>query len=71
MFPAGLKAVHAQCLAKPEGKFCHEVTFEMAKGSDFTFVDAKMDLGGNEAIKKLLEGIRTLYPKMPIVEKVK
>lgn len=71
MFPAGLKAVETQCLAKPEGKFCHEVTFEMAKGSDFTFVDAKMDLGGNEAIKKLLEGIRTLYPKMPIVEKVK
>lgn len=71
MFPAGLKAVETQCLAKAEGKFCHEVTFEMAKGSDFTFIDAKMDLGGNEAIKKLLEGVKTLYPKMPIVEKVK
>lgn len=71
MFPAGLKAVHAECLAKPEGKFCHEVAFEMAKGSDFTFVDAKMDVGGNEAIRKLLDGVKALYPKMPIVEKVK
>lgn len=71
MYPAGLKAVRAECLAKPEGKFCHEVTFEMAKGSDFTFVDAKMDVGGNEAIRKLLDGVKTLYPKMPIVEKVK
>lgn len=71
MFPAGLKAVHADCLAKPEGKYCHEVTFEMAKGSDFTFVDSKMDVGGNESIRKLLDGVKTLYPKMPIVEKVK
>lgn len=71
MFPAGLKAVETRCLAKPEGKFCHEVTFEMAKGSDFTFLDAKMDLGGNEAIRKLLEGVKTLYPKLPIVEKIK
>ena len=71
MYPAGLKAVRAECLAKPEGKFCHEVTFEMAKGSDFTFVDAKMEVGGNEAIRKLLDGVRTLYPKMPVVEKVK
>ena len=71
MFPAGMKAVHAACLAKPEGKFCHEVTFEMAKGSDFTFIDAKMDVGGNEAIRKLLDTVKLLYPKMPIVEKVK
>jgi hypothetical protein len=71
MFPAGMKAVRAACLAKPEGKFCHEVVFEMAKGSDFTFIDAKMDVGGNESIRKLLEGVKLLYPKMPVVEKVK
>lgn len=71
MFPAGLKAVHAECLAKAEGKFCHEVAFEMAKGSDFSFVDAKMDVGGNESIRKLLETVRTFYPKVPIVEKVR
>jgi len=71
MFPAGLKAVRAECLARPDGKFCHEVVFEMAKGGDFTFVDAKMDVGGNESIRKLLEAVKALYPKMPIVEKVK
>ncbi len=71
MFPAGMKAVRADCLARPDGKFCHEVEFEMAKGDDFDFVDAKMDVGGNESIRKLLEAVKTLYPKLPIVEKVK
>ena len=71
MFPAGLKSVKAECLARPDGKFCHTVEFEMAKGDDFTFVDAKMDVGGNEAIRKLLDAVKTLYPQMPLVEKVK
>ncbi len=70
MFPAGLKAVEAKCLARAEGKFCHEVTFEMSKGDDFTFVDAKKDVGGNESIQKLLDTVKTFYPKVPIVEKV-
>lgn len=71
MFPAGMKALRAQCLARPDGKFCHEVEFQMAKGDDFSFVDSKMDVGGNESIRKLLEAVKTLYPKLPIVEKVK
>lgn len=71
MFPAGLKAVRTECLARPDGKFCHEVRFEMSKGSDFEFVDAKMDVGGNESIKALLTAVKTLYPKLPIVEKIK
>ncbi len=71
MFPAGLKAVRTECLAKPEGKFCHEVELQMSKGDDFTFTDAKADVGGNESIKALLSAVKTLYPKLPIVEKVK
>ncbi|MCL4809308.1 MAG: hypothetical protein KJ062_16200 [Thermoanaerobaculia bacterium] len=71
MFPAGLKAVHADCLARPDGKFCYEVELEMAKGGNFSFVDGKSDVGGNESIKALLEAVKTFYPKLPIVEKVK
>ncbi len=71
MFPAGLKAVRTECLAKPEGKFCHEVELQMSKGSNFVFTDAKADVGGNESIKALLGAVKTLYPKLPIVEKVK
>ncbi len=71
MFPAGLKAVKTECLARPEGKFCHEVEFQMAKGDDFTFTDAKAEVGGNESIKALLTGVKALYPKLPVIEKVK
>jgi hypothetical protein len=71
MFPAGLKAVHTDCLARPDGKFCYEVELEMAKGGNFSFVDGKSDVGGNESIKALLEAVKTFYPKLPIVEKVK
>jgi hypothetical protein len=71
MFPAGLKAVRTQCIAPPEGKFCHEVEFQMSRGDDFAFTDAKADVGGNESIKALLAAVKALYPKLPIVEKVK
>ncbi len=71
MFPAGLKAVRTECLAKPEGKFCHEAEFQMSKGDNFAFTDAKADVGGNESIKALLTAVKTLYPKLPIVEKLK
>ena len=71
MFPAGLKAVRTECLARPDGKFCYEVRFEMSKGSDFDFVDAKVEVGGNESIKALLNAVKNLYPKLPIVEKIK
>lgn len=30
-----------------------------------------MEVGGNESIKVLLSAVKTLYPKLPIVEKVK
>ena len=71
MFPAGLKAVRTECIAPPEGKFCHQVEFQMSRGDDFTFTDAKADVGGNESIKALLAAVKTLYPKLPIVEKIK
>jgi hypothetical protein len=71
MFPAGLKAVRTECLAKPEGKFCHEAELQMSKGSNFVFADAKADVGGNESIKALLAAVKSLYPKLPVVEKVK
>ncbi len=71
MFPAGLKAVEVKCGARPDGKFCHEMEFQMAKGSDFTFVDSKMDVGGNEAINGAMKAIKALYPKLPVVEKIK
>lgn len=71
MFPAGLKAVKTDCLARPDGKFCHEVELDMAKGGSFKFVDDKASVGGNEAIRALIKALETLYPRIPIVEKLK
>jgi hypothetical protein len=71
MFPAGLKAVKTDCLARPDGKFCHEVELDMAKGGSFKFVDDKASVGGNESIRALIGALETLYPRIPIVEKLK
>lgn len=71
MFPAGLKAIGTECLARPDGKFCHEVELDMARGGSFKFVDDKANVGGNEAIRALIEAVKTLYPRVPIVEKLK
>ena len=71
MFPAGRKAVLTDCIAPPEGKFCHQVELQMSRGDDFAFTDAKADVGGNESIRALLAAVKALYPKIPLVEKVK
>ena len=71
MYPAGLKAVQTTCSARADGKFCHEIEFQMTKGSDFKFVDAKMEVGGNEAITNAIKAIKVFYPKLPVVEKIK
>jgi hypothetical protein len=71
IFSAGLKRITADCEAHAEGSFCHEVTLDMMKGDDFTFRDRKRDLGGNEAIERLLEALKTAYPDVPYQEKVK
>ncbi|MBK9090059.1 MAG: hypothetical protein IPL90_13805 [Holophagales bacterium] len=71
MFPAGLKAVRTECLAKPEGKVLPRGRAPDVERFDFTFTDAKAEVGGNESIKALLTGLKALYPKLPIVEKLK
>jgi len=71
IFGAGLKRITVECEPRGEGSFCHEVNLEMAKGDDFTFRDQKRDLGGNEAIERLVDVLKAAFPEVPYQEKVK
>jgi hypothetical protein len=66
-----IKSITARCRARSSGDFCFEVEFDLAKGSDFTFEDARQKYGGNNAIVMLLAGLESQYPDTPIKSKVK
>lgn len=71
LFIKGVKQLTVTCVAKESGNFCHEVTFDFTKGDDYTFEDAKKDVGGNENLLLLLDVLKVRYPDLPTVEKAK
>ena len=66
-----IKSITARCRARSSDDFCYEVEFALAKGSDFTFEDARQKYGGNNAIVLLLAGLDSQYPDTPVKSKVK
>ena len=41
------------------------------RGDDYNFEDAQKDVGGNENLMKLVNSLKVMYPKLPVIEKVK
>jgi hypothetical protein len=71
IFPAGLKRIRLKCEARAEGEsFCFEVELGMTKGDDFTFTDAKRDMGGNETLMRFCNALRKAFPNVPYKEKL-
>lgn len=66
-----IKSITTRCRASSSGNFCYEVEFDLAKGGDFTFEDARQKYGGNNAIVLLLAGLDSQYPDTPVKSKVK
>jgi len=66
-----IKSITARCRARSSVDFCYEVEFDLAKGSSFTFEDARQKFGGNNAIVLLLAGLDSQYPDTPVRSKVK
>ena len=66
-----IKSITARCRAHSSGDFCYEVEFDLAKGSNFAFEDAKQKFGGNDAIVLLLASLDSQYPDTPVKAKVK
>jgi len=66
-----IKSITARCRARSSGDFCYEVEFDVTKGSNFVFEDARQEYGGNNAIVQLLASLDIEYPDTPVKMKVK
>lgn len=71
LFINGVKQLTVTCVAREVGNFCYQLTFDFTKGDDFDFVDAQQDAGGNENLLRLLDVLKTRYPNLPMIEKLK
>ncbi len=52
------------CDAKATGNFCYEINFQISRGDRYRFRDSHQDTGSNAAVTKLMEALRTYYPRL-------
>lgn len=71
LFIKGVKQLTVTCVARENGNFCYQLTFDFTKGDDFEFEDSQKDAGGNENLIRLLDVLKVRYPDVTIVEKLK
>jgi len=71
LFLEGVKQITVTCQARETGSFCYQLQFDFTKGDDYDFEDAQRDVGGNENLMRLLNVLKTKFPKLQVVEKTK
>ncbi|MBI4915045.1 MAG: hypothetical protein HY825_04300 [Acidobacteria bacterium] len=61
---AGVEKVWLTCDARSSGNFCHQINFKIVKGDRYSFQDANRDSGSNAAVTRVMEALRTYYPRL-------
>jgi len=60
----GLEKVWYTCDARSSGNFCYQINFKIVKGDRYRFRDAGRDSGSNAAVLKVMEALRTNFPRL-------
>lgn len=60
----GLEKVWMTCQARTPENFCYQINFQIVKGARYRFQDMGRETGSNAAVLKLMEGLRTYFPKL-------
>jgi len=60
----GIDKVWFTCEARPSGNFCHQINFKIVKGDRYRFQDGDRDTGSNAAVVRVMEALRTSYPRL-------
>lgn len=60
----GLEKVWLSCQAQSPENFCYQISFQIVKGDRYQFQDIKRESGSNAAILKVMEALRTYYPRL-------
>jgi len=61
---AGIDKVWLTCEARSSGNFCHQINFKIVKGDSYRFQDKHRETGSNAAVEKVMEALRTYYPRL-------
>jgi len=61
---AGLEKVWLTCEARTYENFCYEINFKIVKGDRYRFRDINRDSGSNAAVTKVMEALRTYFPRL-------
>jgi hypothetical protein len=65
---AGLEKVWYTCEAQASESFCYQLNLEIVKGDTYRFRDLHRDSGSNAAVTRVVEALRTYFPRLPFGE---
>lgn len=60
----GLKKVWYTCEARTPENLCYQINFKIVKGDSYQFRDSHRESGSNAAVVKVMEALRTYFPRI-------
>ena len=60
----GLEKVWFTCEARTPENFCYQINFKIIQGDRYRFRDTHRETGSNAAIVKIMEALRTYFPRI-------
>jgi hypothetical protein len=60
----GLEKVWFTCEARTPENFCYQINFQIVKGDRYRFRDIHRESGSNAAVTKIMEALRTYFPRI-------
>jgi len=60
----GLEKVWFTCQARTPENFCYQINFQVVKGARYQFQDRNRESGSNAAVLKVMDALRTYFPKI-------
>jgi hypothetical protein len=60
----GLEKVWFTCEARTPENFCYQINFKIVKGDRYRFRDSHRESGSNAAVVKVMEALRTYFPRI-------
>lgn len=63
-----LEKVWYTCESRPSESFCYQVNLKIVKGPTYRFRDVHRKSGSNAAVTRVVEALRTYFPRLPFGE---
>jgi hypothetical protein len=60
----GLQKVWYTCEARTPENFCYQINFQIVQGDRYEFRDSHRESGSNAAVVKLMDALRTYFPRL-------